>query len=240
MSTMPQVRTFDARNDWIGSDIFNSYIRIAKGHGVGELKPYVDKMRQDHFPMKELKQAGMDLNYDFVVLSEVYTQNSYIKMMGWILGIIAFVLLFTSVMNYLLIIVGNLMTRSREMAVRKCYGAEPKNIHSIIFSEALVHVGLAVLLAALFIFLCKGTIRTFLSAPIEAALFCRGSWILVADLPASCYWWEDWFLVGYTVEIPVASSLSWLSGESESLEAYVAWFSVCYIWFPVQFALCCE
>lgn len=180
MSTMPQVRTYDARNDWIGSDIFDSYIRIAKGHGVGELKPYVDKMRQDHFPMKELKQAGMELNYDFVVLSEVYTQNSYIKMMGWILGIIAFVLLFTSVMNYLLIIVGNLMTRSREMAVRKCYGAAPKNIHSVIFSEALVQVGLAVLLAALFIFLCKGTIRNFLSAPIEALMFCRGSWILVA------------------------------------------------------------
>ena len=93
MSTMPQVRTYDSRNNWIGSDIFDSYIRIAKGHGVGELKPYVDKMRQDHFPMKELKQAGMELNYDFVVLSEVYTQNTYIKMMGWILGIIAFVLL---------------------------------------------------------------------------------------------------------------------------------------------------
>ncbi len=58
------------------------------------------------------------------------------------MGIIAFVLLFTSVMNYLLIIVGNLVSRSREMAVRKCYGAEPKNIHAIIFSEALVHVGL--------------------------------------------------------------------------------------------------
>ena len=63
---------------------------------------------------------------------------------------------------------------------RMCYGAAPKNIHSIIFSEALVQVGLAVLLATLFIFLCKGTIRNFLSAPIEALMFCRGSWILVA------------------------------------------------------------
>jgi putative ABC transport system permease protein len=83
-------------------------------------------------------------------------------------------------MNYLLIIVGNLVTRSREMAVRKCYGAEPKNIHAIIFSEALVHVGLAVILAAVLVFLCKGTIENFLSAPISTLVFNRGSWILVS------------------------------------------------------------
>ena len=100
--------------------------------------------------------------------------------MGWILSIVAFVLLFTSVMNYLLIIVGNLVSRSREMAVRKCYGAKPKNIHAIIFSEALVHVGLAVVLAIVLVFLCKGTIEDFLSAPISTLVLNRGSWILVA------------------------------------------------------------
>jgi len=137
-------------------------------------------MREDHFPLKEMKNMGIELNYDFTVLSDVYTQNPYIKKMGWIMGIIAFVLLFTSVMNYLLIIVGNLVGRSREMAVRKCYGAESKNIHAIIFSEALVHVGLSVVLAAGLVFLCKGTIENFLSAPVSTLVLNRGSWILVA------------------------------------------------------------
>lgn len=137
-------------------------------------------MREDHFPLKEMKNMGIELNYDFTVLSDVYTQNPYIKKMGWIMGIIAFVLLFTSVMNYLLIIVGNLVGRSREMAVRKCYGAESKNIHAIIFSEALVHVGLSVVLAAGLVFLCRGTIENFLSAPVSTLVLNRGSWILVA------------------------------------------------------------
>ena len=39
-------------------------------------------------------------------------------------------------MTYLLIIVGNLVGRSREMAVRKCYGAESKNIHAL----SLIHI----------------------------------------------------------------------------------------------------
>ena len=179
MSSVPYVYSYDGRNQWVGNDCYISYIRLAKGHDAEELKPYVDKMRQDHFPLKELKNMGMELSYDFTVLSDVYTQDPYIKKMGWIMSIVAFVLLFTSVMNYLLIIVGNLVSRSREMAVRKCYGAKPKNIHAIIFSEALVHVGLAVVLAIVLVFLCKGTIENFLSAPISTLVLNRGSWILV-------------------------------------------------------------
>jgi putative ABC transport system permease protein len=171
---------YDGRNQWVGNDNYFSYIRLAKGHEISELRPYIKKMKKDHITAEATQTPGFTLDYEFTILSEVFTQNSYIKMMGWILGIIAFVLLFTSVMNYLLIIVGNLVTRSREMAVRKCYGAEPKNIHAIIFSEALVHVGLAVILAAVLVFLCKGTIEKFLSAPISTLVFNRGSWILVS------------------------------------------------------------
>lgn len=178
--SVPYVYSYDGRGQWVGNDSYASYIRLAKGHEAKELKPYVNKMREDHFPLKEMKNMGIELNYDFTVLSDVYTQDPYIKKMGWIMGIIAFVLLFTSVMNYLLIIVGNLVGRSREMAVRKCYGAESKNIHAIIFSEALVHVGLAVVLAVVLVFLCKGTIENFLSAPVSTLVLNRGSWILVA------------------------------------------------------------
>lgn len=126
MSSVPYVYSYDGRNNWIGNDSYISYIRLARGHRVDELKPYVDKMRQDHFPLKELKKMGTDLTFDFTVLSDVYTHDPYIKMMSWILSIVAFVLLFTSVMNYLLIIVGNLVSRSREMAVRKCYEPNPR------------------------------------------------------------------------------------------------------------------
>lgn len=178
--SVPYVYSYDGRAQWVGNDSYRSYIRLAKGHEAKELKPYVNKMREDHFPLKEMKNMGIELNYDFTVLSDVYTQDPYVKKMGWIMGIIAFVLLFTSVMNYLLIIVGNLVGRSREMAVRKCYGAESKNIHAIISSEALVHVGLAVVLAAVLVFLCKGTIENFLSAPVSTLVLNRGSWILVA------------------------------------------------------------
>ena len=179
LCSIGEVYGYDGRGQWVGNDNYRSYIRLAKGHKTSELKPYVDKLRQDHMPFKEMKKAGIEINYDFTVLSDMYTQNNYVKMMDWILGIMAFVLLFTSVMNYLLIIVGGMVNRSREMAVRKCYGAERKNIYAVVFSEAVAHVGLAILLAALLVYLCKGTIENFLSAPVITLIFNRGSWILI-------------------------------------------------------------
>ena len=179
LCSIGQVFGYDGRDQWVGNDCYTSYIRLAKGHKGSDLKPFVAKMQQDHFPLKEMKESGIDVSYDFTVLSDMYTHDSYVKKMCWIMGIMAFVLLFTSVMNYLLIIVGGMVNRSREMAVRKCYGAGSKNIHAVVFSEAVVHVGLAIVLAALLVFLCKGTIENFLSAPISTLVFNRGSWILI-------------------------------------------------------------
>ena len=92
--SVPYVYSYDGRGQWVGNDSYRSYIRLAKGHEAKELKPYVNKMREDHFPLKEMKNMGIELNYDFTVLSDVYTQDPYIKKMGWIMGIIAFVLLY--------------------------------------------------------------------------------------------------------------------------------------------------
>ena len=180
--SMPTIRytTYDGSRNWVGNDRYHSYIRLAKGHTPEEIKGEVEKMRQEKLPLKELKKAGVNLNYSFTQISKAYTSDPYIKKMGWILSIMAFVLLMSSVMNYLLIIIGNLISRSREMAIRKCYGASKGKIIGIIFSEATVHVILALILAALILIACKGSIEQLISAPLRILLFNKGSWILAA------------------------------------------------------------
>ena len=58
MSSVPYVYSYDGRNNWIGNDSYMSYIRLARGHDAKELKPYVDKMRQDKFSLEEMKKNG--------------------------------------------------------------------------------------------------------------------------------------------------------------------------------------
>ena len=45
-------------------------------HEATELKPSVNKMREDHFPLKEMKNMGIELNYDFTVLSDCLLYTS--------------------------------------------------------------------------------------------------------------------------------------------------------------------
>lgn len=172
--------TYDGSQNWVGNDRYHSYIRLVKGHSINEIKDEVEKMRREKLPLKDLKKAGVNLNYSFTQISRAYTSDPYIQKMGWILSILAFVLLTSSVMNYLLIIIGNLISRSREMAIRKCYGAGRGKIIGIIFSEAVVHVIMALILAILILTACKGSIEQLLSAPLRILLFNRGSWILGA------------------------------------------------------------
>lgn len=174
--------TYDGRNMWVGNDSYRSFIRLAKGHKADELQPYVAKMMQDNYPLKDMQKAGVKMSYSFVTPNEDHTSDSYLKMMKWILSIVAFVLLFTSVMNYLLIVIGNMVSRSREMAVRKCFGAERSDIYKLLFREAAWSVSLSVLLAAVLIFVCKGAAENFLSVPVASLLFNKGAWILVVIL----------------------------------------------------------
>lgn len=170
---------YDGTDNWVGNDRYESFVRLAKGHDSAELTPFVNRMIAENLPVAELKKAGVEMTFDVEQLSESYTNDPYIKKMGWMMGIVAFVLLFTSVMNYLLIVIGNMVSRSSEMAVRRCYGAAVRNIHAIVLTEAAVHVVIAILLAAAMVFACKGTVEEMLSAPLSTLLLNKGSWILV-------------------------------------------------------------
>lgn len=170
----------DGTERWIGNDRYRSFIRLSPGADIAGLKPYVGRMMRERMPMEEMKKSGVDMDFSFTNISEAYTHDPYVKKMFWIMSILAFVLLFSSVMNYLLVVIGNIVTRSREMAVRKCFGASHRNIYGVVMAEAEVHVVLAVALGGLLVFVCKGTIEQFLSAPISVLLFNRGAWIILA------------------------------------------------------------
>lgn len=180
MSTLRKVSKFDGSNNWVGNDRYIGLIRLAKGCKIEDISRSVEKMRQENLPLKEMKRAGVDLNYMFTPLNKMHTSDPAVKKMSWILSLLAFILIFSAVMNYLLIVIGNIVSRAKEMAVRKCYGAKGNNIHSIIFSETLVHLIMSILLAACLIIACRGMIEKLLDASLMTLLFNKGSWILLA------------------------------------------------------------
>ncbi len=171
---------FDGSSNLLGNDRYHSYVKLRPGADPEALRPLIGNMMKTHFPIKEMEQAGVKLDFMLTPVSRHFTEKQNVKQMFWILSLLAFVILSASVLNYVLIVVGNMMSRAREMAVRKCYGAARSDLFSITFGEALVHLLLAVALASVLLFAAKGSIEQMLSAPLGVLMFNRGAWILVA------------------------------------------------------------
>ena len=179
LPTTLKVFDWDIVHHWTGTDRFSSFIRLRKGTTIADLKPNVRKMIAQHSEYAEAEKAGVKFDYSFTQITEDYTSNPQVKTMCWIMTLLAIILLVSTVVNYLLIVMGNVVMRFREMAVRKCFGGGRRTIYGITISESFVHVLIGILLALALMFVCKGTIEQYISTPISTMLLSRGSWILV-------------------------------------------------------------
>jgi len=158
MSTLPQI-TWDGRDNWVGNDRYFGYVRLAKGTTPDDLKPQIDKMKHDNLPEDVLKKAGVDLGYSLRPLADYHTQDEAIQRMVWIVSLLAVILIGCAVMNYLLLVVGGISRRAREMAVHRCYGAEALNIYRRVLAESALHLLLSLALAAVLLLVFRDTIE---------------------------------------------------------------------------------
>ena len=172
MVSMPSITNimWDGRENWVGNDRYFGYVRLAEGIGPDDLKPQIKKMQQENLPQEELKKAGVDLGFSVGSLSEHHTNDDVTRRMTWILSILATVLIGCAVMNYLLLVIGGVSRRAREMAVHKCYGAEARHIYLRVIVESLAHLLLSLVLAALLLLVFKDTIEELVGAPLLVLL----------------------------------------------------------------------
>lgn len=117
---------WDGTHMLTGNDRYQSYVKVSPGTTEAQLEAGMRQMIDKHFPVNDLKKAGVELTFTFHKLLNVHMEDDMAKRMALILSFIAFVLIFTAVMNYILIVISSIVNRTKEMAVRKCYGASGK------------------------------------------------------------------------------------------------------------------
>ena len=172
MVAMPTITKimWDGRDNWMGNDRYEGYVRLAKGIAADDLKPQMEKMRQENLPLERLKKAGVDLGFSLQPLIDYHTKDEGTRRMTWILSLLSAVLIGSAVMNYLLLVIGGISRRAREMAVRQCYGAEARHIYNKVMAESIVHLLLSLALAALLLYGAKNTVEELTGAPLTTLL----------------------------------------------------------------------
>ena len=166
METYPKWST----ENWIGNDRYRGYVKLYPGVDPRGLKPAIRKMQEAHQPLEEYEKKGLSLEYTLKPFSTIHSSDPAIRVQVILLSLVAALLILISLLNYILIVISSLVKRSKEVGVRKCYGAESRHIYGLLARESLLNIFLALLLAAAIIFAGRSIVVNLLGVPFTTLL----------------------------------------------------------------------
>ncbi|MDE7350798.1 MAG: ABC transporter permease, partial [Muribaculaceae bacterium] len=188
---------FDGSENLLGNDRYTSYMLLSEGSDpddvsammVNHLKTVIDE--EEAFTVLDFKMWARPM-------AGAYAKQDSVKTMSWMLGILAIIMLMCAGLNYLLIVIGQLAARGKEMAIRKCFGTGRKSIFLRVMGESLfflfISLGLAILLAFCFSDLCKELLgyspeELFSTGKVwlVEGLVCLGLLIITGIIPSVIY-----------------------------------------------------
>jgi len=205
MSSTLHFFTVDGSMNWVGNDRYMAYVRLTPNTSPTSLTPAINKMQARHVDMNELKKAGVKLSYSLLQLEKIHSDEPSTKRMSILLALLAFALIFTAVLNYILIVLSSLVKRSKEIAIHKCYGAAERNISSIVLTETAIHLVASVIVATLLIFLFRTQVEEILAAPLNA-LFTFRTGLLLAVVCIAVFFSSGIVPARIFARIPVSSA----------------------------------
>ncbi|MGM9747368.1 MAG: ABC transporter permease, partial [Candidatus Cryptobacteroides sp.] len=154
--------------NWVGNDRYQGYVRLAEGADYKMLDPAIRLMQEKNQPLEQIEKSGSKIWYYLSPLASRHTLDDKVRNMLIILSIVSVLLLAISLLNYVLFVISAMVKRSREVGVRKCYGAGTANIYGMMMKEAAVDVVVSLAVAALLILAFRTIIGDLVGVPVEA------------------------------------------------------------------------
>lgn len=170
--------------NWIGNDRYKGYVRLAEGTDPEMLAPAIRLMQEKNYPadMIQIAEAsGIDIKYYLSPLDAEHTASGNTKNMMIILTVVSILLIMISLLNYILMSVSALVKRSKEIGVRKCYGAGSGSIYGIMFKEAVVDVVLSLVVVVAIVLSLQTLIEDIVGVPVYALLV-KGTYMTVGGV----------------------------------------------------------
>ena len=157
-------------DNWNGNDRYKGYVKLMSGVDPNTLTDAIRKMQEAHQPLEQIEAQGNTFRYFLKPFSKMHTSDPEVKSQVVLLSIVAALLILISLLNYILIVISSMVKRSKEVGVRKCYGAEGKHIYGMLTKEASLHIFLSLALAAIIIFAGRSIVENLLGVPFTAML----------------------------------------------------------------------
>ena len=179
--SMPSIGTYsyDGTRNLIGNDRYRSYVRLRADADMKKVEHEMDKMLKEQLPWEDLKAAGVeDFHFTFSPTSDSRMKDKRVRTTCIILGIVAFVMLFTAVMNYILVVISMMVGKARLVAIRKVLGAPKREFYLMTLRGAALHLLLALLIMVLLLTAGQDWIRDLMGASVST-LFSIQTWLVL-------------------------------------------------------------
>ena len=180
-------------DNWMGNDRYKGYVKLMPGVDPNTLTEAIRKMQEAHQQLEQIEAQGTSLKYFLKPFSNMHTSSPEVKTQVILLSIVAALLIIISLLNYILIVISSMVKRSKEVGVRKCYGAEGKHIYGMLTKEALLHIILSLALAAVIIFAGRSIVENLLGVPFQTLLVSQSIMAIAAVLL---------FVLGISIVVP--------------------------------------
>ena len=167
-------------DNWNGNDRYKGYVKLMPGVDPNTLAGAIRKMQEAHQPLAMIEAQGSTFRYFLKPFSKMHTSAPEVRQQVILLSIVAALLILISLLNYILIVISSLVKRSKEVGVRKCYGAEGKHIYVMLTQEASIHILLSLALAAVIIFAGRSIVENLLGVPFTTLLVPQSIGAIVA------------------------------------------------------------
>lgn len=183
--------------NWNGGDNYPTYVKLNKGATIDELESQFESMIEHHEMFQFMIQM-LHAEFFFVPIEDsFYVVDDSTRTTQVIYGILAVLALLVGTLNYVLLTLSSLASRSRTIAMLRCSGASRGDIFRMLLSETLIMIVASILLAA-FILLClSNQIYQLLGYHLNElfaleriwipALVCVVSFLLAGLIPAVLY-----------------------------------------------------
>lgn len=151
--SLPSIGAFmgDGSNNWIGNDRYVGLVKLSKSIDPSSLSPAIRAMQEKHQDMDYFQKYNIKLTYYLAPLKDYHQSQDSVKHQSIVLGTIAFVLLLVCIINYVMLTTLTVISKSKEIALHKCYGAVKKDIIKMVYWETFFYILCSLILFSMII-----------------------------------------------------------------------------------------
>ena len=150
-------------------------IVIGEGVQIGQVEAQAETFIDRHELRGMMEEWGM--KWYFFPITESSRVDSSVELISWVLMALAALTLFVVAMNYVLISISTLVSRSKTIAMLKVGGARRSDIFRIFCSETAVLTLASVVVAAFLLWALQDQVREITGTPMAELFALKRIWV---------------------------------------------------------------